>query len=99
MEDVSLITFGVLFVIALLVLRGMVHVVPEHQRLIVFRLGSFEKVAGPGIVLLMPPPIQTVAQTVDMREFAGDPGGSLRHSGQRAGLNRSFGLPEGGRPG
>ena len=69
MQDVNLITFGVLFVIALLVLRGMVHVVPEHQRLIVFRLGGFEKVAGPGIVLLLPPPIQTVAQTVDMREF------------------------------
>ena len=72
MEDVSLITFGVLFVIALLVFRAMVHVVPEHQRLIVFRLGSFEKVAGPGIVLLIPPPIQTVAQTVDMREFVAE---------------------------
>src|SRR5439155_328518 len=39
------------------------------ERRIVFRLGSFEKVAGPGIVLLLPPPIQSVAQTVDLREF------------------------------
>jgi regulator of protease activity HflC (stomatin/prohibitin superfamily) len=61
--------FGVLVVLSLLVLRGIVHIVPEYQRLIVFRLGAFEKVAGPGVVLLLPPPIQHVAQTVDLREF------------------------------
>src|SRR5437870_5425111 len=55
--------------IAVFVLRAIIHIVPEYQRLIVFRLGSFEKVAGPGIVLLLPPPIQSVAQTVDLREF------------------------------
>jgi regulator of protease activity HflC (stomatin/prohibitin superfamily) len=67
--DLSLITLGVLIVIAILALRAIIHIVPEYQRLIVFRLGSFEKVAGPGIVLLLPPPIQSVAQTVDLREF------------------------------
>ncbi|HEV8469666.1 MAG TPA: SPFH domain-containing protein [Candidatus Limnocylindria bacterium] len=67
--DLSLITIGVLIIIAIFVVRAIIHIVPEYQRLIVFRLGSFEKVAGPGIVLLLPPPIQSVAQTVDLREF------------------------------
>src|SRR6266516_5347089 len=66
--NMSLITVGILIVILILALRAIIHIVPEYQRLIVFRLGSFEKVAGPGIVLLLPPPIQSVAQTVDLRE-------------------------------
>jgi regulator of protease activity HflC (stomatin/prohibitin superfamily) len=67
--NLSLIGFGILIVILILALRAIIHIVPEYQRLIVFRLGSFEKTAGPGIVLLLPPPIQSVAQTVDLREF------------------------------
>ena len=69
MENLNLIVLGVLIVIVILALRAIIHIVPEYQRLIVFRLGSFERVAGPGIVLLLPPPIQSVAQTVDLREF------------------------------
>jgi regulator of protease activity HflC (stomatin/prohibitin superfamily) len=65
----DLITLAVLAVIAMLAFRSIIHIVPEYQRLIVFRLGAFEKVAGPGIVLLLPSPIQTIAQTVDLREF------------------------------
>jgi regulator of protease activity HflC (stomatin/prohibitin superfamily) len=68
MGSFDLFTFGVLIVLGLLVLRGIVHIVPEYQRLVVFRMGAFEKVAGPGVVLLLPPPIQNVAQ-VDLREF------------------------------
>jgi regulator of protease activity HflC (stomatin/prohibitin superfamily) len=67
--DLNLITLGVLIVILILAARAIIHIVPEYQRLIVFRLGSFEKTAGPGIVLLLPPPLQSVAQTVDLREF------------------------------
>jgi regulator of protease activity HflC (stomatin/prohibitin superfamily) len=69
MDNLNLIILGVLIVIVILALRAIIHIVPEYQRLIVFRLGSFEKTAGPGIVLLLPPPIQSVAQTVDLREF------------------------------
>jgi regulator of protease activity HflC (stomatin/prohibitin superfamily) len=69
MNNLNLIILGVLIVIVILALRAIIHIVPEYQRLIVFRLGSFEKTAGPGIVLLLPPPIQSVAQTVDLREF------------------------------
>lgn len=65
----DVITLGVVFVLAILAFRTIIHIVPEYERLIVFRLGAFEKVAGPGIVLMLPPPIQTVAQTVDLREF------------------------------
>src|SRR5438046_5542912 len=67
--NLSLIGLGILIVILILAVRAIVHIVPEYQRLIVFRLGSFEKTAGPGIVLLLPPPLQSVAQTVDLREF------------------------------
>jgi len=67
--NLILIAAGILIVIVILALRAIIHIVPEYQRLIVFRLGSFEKTAGPGIVLLLPPPIQSVAQTVDLREF------------------------------
>jgi regulator of protease activity HflC (stomatin/prohibitin superfamily) len=69
MNNLNLIILGVVIVIVILALRAIIHIVPEYQRLIVFRLGSFEKTAGPGIVLLLPPPIQSVAQTVDLREF------------------------------
>ena len=69
MDNLNLIVLGVGIVIVILALRSIIHIVPEYQRLIVFRLGSFEKTAGPGIVLLLPPPLQSVAQTVDLREF------------------------------
>jgi regulator of protease activity HflC (stomatin/prohibitin superfamily) len=67
--DITLVGIVVLIIILLLAARSIIHIVPEYQRLIVFRLGSFEKVAGPGIVILLPPPLQFVAQTVDLREF------------------------------
>ncbi len=67
--NLTLVILGILVVILILAFRAIIHIVPEYQRLIVFRLGSFEKTAGPGIVLLLPPPIQSVAQTVDLREF------------------------------
>ncbi|MGH2471891.1 MAG: SPFH domain-containing protein [Candidatus Limnocylindria bacterium] len=69
MDNLNLIILGVGVAIVILALRAIIHIVPEYQRLIVFRLGSFEKTAGPGIVLLLPPPLQSVAQTVDLREF------------------------------
>jgi regulator of protease activity HflC (stomatin/prohibitin superfamily) len=69
MENLSYIVLGFVIIIVILAIRAIVHIVPEYQRLIVFRLGSFQKTAGPGIVLLLPPPFQSVAQTVDLREF------------------------------
>ena len=51
------------------IIRSVVHIVPEYQRLVVFFLGRYQKTAGPGLVLLLPPPIQS-AMSVDLREFS-----------------------------
>ena len=58
-----------LLIALLLLLRSIVHIVPEYQRLVVFALGRYQKTAGPGLILLLPPPIQS-AVTVDLREFS-----------------------------
>ena len=55
-------------VIAVLILRTIIHIVPEYQRLVVLFFGRFQNIAGPGLVLLLPPPIQS-SQIVDLREF------------------------------
>jgi regulator of protease activity HflC (stomatin/prohibitin superfamily) len=55
-------------VIVILVLRTIIHIVPQYQRLVVLALGRYQKMAGPGLVLLLPPPIQ-VGINVDLREF------------------------------
>ena len=65
----ELVVIAFLLVIALLVLRTVVHIVPEYQRLVVFALGRYQTTAGPGLVLLLPPPIQS-SVTVDLREFS-----------------------------
>src|SRR5207244_10876969 len=55
-------------VIVILILRTIIHIVPKYQRLEVLALGRYQKMAGPGLVLLLPPPIQ-VGINVDLREF------------------------------
>ena len=67
--DLGIVTLIVLALIAIFILRSIVHIVPEYQRLVVFSFGKFQGIYGPGLVLLLPPPIQSVAQTVDLREF------------------------------
>ena len=66
--DLSLAILLFVLVVAILVLRTIIHIVPEYQRLVVLFFGRFQKIAGPGLVLLLPPPIQT-SQIVDLREF------------------------------
>jgi len=67
----ELVILAFLLIVALLVLRTVVHIVPEYQRLVVFALGRYQKTAGPGLVLLLPPPIQS-SVTVDLREFSAE---------------------------
>ena len=60
-----------LAVVLIMILRAVVHIVPQYQRLVVLTFGQFNAtsgIAGPGLVLLFPPPVQT-SQTVDLREF------------------------------
>ncbi|HYY54741.1 MAG TPA: SPFH domain-containing protein [Candidatus Dormibacteraeota bacterium] len=64
-------TIAVLVIALLLVLilvRAIVHIVPAYQKLVVFRFGNFDSVKGPGLILLLPPPIQS-SVTADLREF------------------------------
>src|SRR5213594_4164896 len=67
--DLGLVVLVVLLLVVIFILRSIVHIVAEYQRLVVFSFGRFQGVRGPGLVLLLPPPIQFVAQTVDLREF------------------------------
>ncbi len=44
----------ILAVVALLVVRSTVKILREYERAVVFRLGRFQQVRGPGLVLLVP---------------------------------------------
>ena len=59
-------TIGVVILLALIVLFNAIRVVPEYQRLVVFRLGRCIGEKGPGLVLLIP--IVDRAVRVDLRE-------------------------------
>lgn len=47
-------TFGVLFLLVVLLLVSAIRIVPEYQRLVVFRLGRSMGAKGPGLVFLIP---------------------------------------------
>jgi regulator of protease activity HflC (stomatin/prohibitin superfamily) len=64
----QLILLGIVGVIAIAIIRSIVHIVPEYQRLVVLAFGRYQGTKGPGLVMLFPPPIQS-AMTVDLREF------------------------------
>ncbi|HKY51472.1 MAG TPA: SPFH domain-containing protein [Candidatus Limnocylindria bacterium] len=69
--DLTIIIAIFLAVALVMLLRAIVHIVPQYQRLVVLTFGQFNPasgIAGPGLVLLFPPPVQT-SQTVDLREF------------------------------
>jgi regulator of protease activity HflC (stomatin/prohibitin superfamily) len=63
---VTLCVLGFVIIIALSFLASAIRVVPEYQRLVVFRLGRCVGSKGPGIVLLVP--IIDRAVRVDLRE-------------------------------
>ena len=71
MPDLGTLLAIFLAIVVIMVARAVVHIVPQYQRLVVLTFGQFNAasgIAGPGLVLLFPPPIQT-SQTVDLREF------------------------------
>jgi regulator of protease activity HflC (stomatin/prohibitin superfamily) len=57
---------GALLVIALIVVANAIRIVPEYQRLVVFRLGRCVGTRGPGIVFLIP--VIDRGVKVDLRE-------------------------------
>jgi regulator of protease activity HflC (stomatin/prohibitin superfamily) len=67
--NVSPLLIGLVIVAALvlLFLANAIRIVPEYQRLVVFRLGRLLGVKGPGLVILIP--IVDRGVKVDLREF------------------------------
>jgi regulator of protease activity HflC (stomatin/prohibitin superfamily) len=63
---VNWLILGVLALAALLLLAAAVRIIPEYQRLVVFRLGRVIGARGPGLVLLIP--IVDRGVRVDLRE-------------------------------
>ena len=57
---------GVVVIVALGALASAIRIVPEYQRLVVFRLGRSVGPAGPGLVILIP--FIDRAVRVDLRE-------------------------------
>ena len=58
--DLGLIIAIFLAVALVMLLRSVVHIVPQYQRLVVLTFGQYNQasgIAGPGLVLLFPPPI------------------------------------------
>jgi regulator of protease activity HflC (stomatin/prohibitin superfamily) len=66
MNYVALCVVGGLFLLLFAFLASAIRVVPEYQRLVVFRLGRCVGTRGPGIVLLIP--VIDRAVKVDLRE-------------------------------
>jgi regulator of protease activity HflC (stomatin/prohibitin superfamily) len=64
---IGVILAAVLVVLALLFLVNAIKIVPEYQRLVVFRLGRLLGTKGPGLVILIPFVDRGIK--VDLREF------------------------------
>ena len=58
---------GVAILFVILLLAKAIRIVPEYQRLVVFRLGSLHATRGPGLVILIPFIDRGIV--VDLREF------------------------------
>jgi regulator of protease activity HflC (stomatin/prohibitin superfamily) len=63
----SLIALGVLLFVVFVFLASAIKIVPEYQRLVVFRLGRLLGTKGPGLILLIP--FVDRGTKVDLREF------------------------------
>lgn len=65
-STITLCFVGGLVIILLVLLANAIRIVPEYQRLVVFRLGRCVGARGPGIILLLP--VIDRAVKVDLRE-------------------------------
>src|SRR5262245_8783324 len=65
--SVALILVGLVIVFVILVLVKAIRIIPEYQRIVVFRLGRLLATKGPGLVILIPFIERGVK--VDLREF------------------------------
>jgi regulator of protease activity HflC (stomatin/prohibitin superfamily) len=70
MDFTILCLIGAVVLVALAILASAIRIVPEYQRLVLFRLGRAIGARGPGLVLLIP--IIDRAVSVDLREQVRD---------------------------
>ena len=54
MDFTTYIFFPIALIVALTVIMASVKILREYERAVVFTLGRFQKVKGPGLVLLIP---------------------------------------------
>jgi regulator of protease activity HflC (stomatin/prohibitin superfamily) len=66
-STIALCLVGVIIMALILIIPGIVRIVPEYQRLVVFRVGRCIGPKGPGILFLLPFGIDRVVK-VDLRE-------------------------------
>lgn len=66
LQSTDLIVVGLLALVVVIVLALAIRIVPEYQRLVVFRLGRVLDLKGPGLVLLIP--LVDRGVRVDLRE-------------------------------
>src|SRR5512144_2103180 len=64
--EISIVLLAILLVLAVFFLISAIRIVPEYQRLVVFRLGRCIGAKGPGIVILIP--VVDRAVKADLRE-------------------------------
>ena len=64
--ETALCLVGGVVVVALALLASAIHIVPEYQRLVVFRLGRCVGEKGPGVIFIIP--VVDRAARVDLRE-------------------------------
>jgi regulator of protease activity HflC (stomatin/prohibitin superfamily) len=65
--EISIILLAILVVLLVLFLTSAIRIVPEYQRLVIFRLGRCIGAKGPGLVLLIP--VMDRPVRVDLREL------------------------------
>ncbi|MEM1623938.1 MAG: SPFH domain-containing protein [Sulfolobales archaeon] len=70
MDLFTLIILAIVVIVIVSIIARSVRIVPEYERLVVFRLGRMIGVKGPGLVVLVP--IIDSAIRVDLREFVID---------------------------
>jgi regulator of protease activity HflC (stomatin/prohibitin superfamily) len=66
LESTDLIVVGLLALVVVIILALAIRIVPEYQRIVVFRLGRVLDLKGPGLVLLIP--LVDRGVRVDLRE-------------------------------
>jgi hypothetical protein len=60
---------GVIILIFILykIIKAIIHIVPEERRLVIYRLGRFSRIAGPGIVVVIPW-LEQVVRNLEVRD-------------------------------